>query len=406
MHLTDHKKEQYKVTSAGFLSLFSVVGFMFYGLPFFFDFWVEEFGWSRATVTSGMVLGKIVVGPLLGFAAGYVIDRYGSRRLMLFGITMAGLAVAALGLMRELWHFYLFYLFVAVGYICGGPLPVQVLVSKWFTSSRGRVMGIVYLGIGVGGMLVPQIGSWLSSHLDWRTALIYLGAIMIAVALPLAFFIREPVVDTKANKQLPDRQSLHPVLRSRSFYLLAIGSMCSIGAVAGISQNLKLFLSLDLQYTQRDAAFIISCVLGASIVGRLLMGWLADRLPKKTVMLLIYSLISLSILLLHFSSVPGMLYVFAIVFGIGLGGEYLIIPLMAAELFGLAVLGRVMGLILTLDGMAEAICPTFAGWLRDRTSDYTWGFSALVLLSVAGTVAILLLPTRKQSATDELPVTT
>jgi MFS family permease len=119
--------------------------------------------------------------------------------------------------------------------------------------------------------------------------------------------------------------------------------MCSIGAVAGVSQNLKLFFSLDLKYSQGHAANIISLVLGASLIGRLLMGWLADRYSKKYVMMLIYTLISGSILLLYFASSPGVVYLFAFIFGIGLGGDYMIIPLMAAELFGVKVMGRVMG---------------------------------------------------------------
>ena len=83
---------QYKVTATGFLSLFSIVGIMFYGLPFFFDIWVKDFGWSRAMVTSGNVVGKVIVGPLFGFAAGWIIDRFGPRRLMLSGIAMVGAA--------------------------------------------------------------------------------------------------------------------------------------------------------------------------------------------------------------------------------------------------------------------------------------------------------------------------
>src|SRR5450631_2229974 len=123
---------QYKITATGFLSLFSIVGIMFYGLPFFFDFWVKDFGWSRATVTSGNVVGKIIVGPLLGCAAGWVIDRLGPKRLILFGITIAGVAVMGFSTMTSLWQFYFFYFLVAIGYICGGPLPNQVLISRWF----------------------------------------------------------------------------------------------------------------------------------------------------------------------------------------------------------------------------------------------------------------------------------
>jgi MFS family permease len=125
------------------------------------------------------------------------------------------------------------------------------------------------------------------------------------------------------------------------------------------------------------------------------MGWLADIYPKKYVMILIYSLVTISILLLHYASVPGVIYLFAFIFGIGLGGDYMIIPLMAAELFGLKVMGRVMGLVLMIDGIGEALGPILAGWLRDQTGSYSLGFTSLIVLSVVGVVAVALLPKRK-----------
>ena len=213
----------------------------------------------------------------------------------------------------------------------------------------------------------------------------------------MAWFVKEnPDEQVEAKKAPEPKVSLSSVLKSKSFYLLAIGSMCSIGAVAGVSQNLKLFLSLDMQYSQGQAAGIMSLVLGSSIIGRLLMGWLADRFAKKYVMLLIYAIVTLSILLLYSSTTPTAIYVFAVLFGIGLGGDYMIIPLMAAELFGVKVMGRVMGLVLTVDGLAEAFGPIMAGALRDRTGSYAMGFTALIVLSVIGCIAVALLP-RKQA---------
>src|SRR6476620_7066087 len=97
---------QYKVAATGFLSLFSIVGIMFYGLPFFFDFWVKDFGWNRATVTSGNLFGKLIIGPLFGFAAGWIVDRFGPKRLMIFGILICGLAVMGLSKMNSLFEFY------------------------------------------------------------------------------------------------------------------------------------------------------------------------------------------------------------------------------------------------------------------------------------------------------------
>lgn len=398
---------QYKVAATGFLSLFSLVGIMYYGVPFFYDFWVKEFGWSRATVTSGNMFGKIIIGPLFGFAAGWFIDRFGPRRLLLSGIVIAGLAVIGLGTMTSLLGFYSLYLLIALGYMCGGPLPNQVLTSRWFDKSRGKAMGIAYLGIGIGGMLVPHIAKWLNSQMDWRSSLVILGCIMIAVAFPMAWFVKEnPGGKLDAAKRDEPVIPFKSIVKNRAFYFLAIGSMCSIGAVAGVSQNLKLFFSLDLNYSQGHAANVISLVLGASIAGRLLMGWLADRLSKKHVMILIYTIISVSIMLLYFATTPGIVYLFAVLFGIGLGGDYMIIPLMAAELFGVKVMGRVMGLILTVDGLAEAFGPLLAGWLRDSSGSYATGFTALILLSVIGTIAIWMLPGKKnQNKNNEHDIT-
>lgn len=392
-------KNQFKVGAAAFLSLFSLVGIMFYGLPFFYDFWITDFGWSRATITSGNAIGKIIVGPIFGFIAGWFIDKFGPRRLMLVGIVMGGMALIGLSLMTSLWQFYLFYLFNALGYLFGGPLPNQVLISRWFTTTRGKVMGIAYLGIGVGGMIVPQVAKALNGHFGWRNGLMSLGILMVIVAFPMAWFIKDnPEEATIDEKQKISKVPFKNILKHWSFYLLLIGSFCSIGAVAGTSQNLKLFLSIDLKYTQQDAANIMSIVLGASIIGRLLMGWLADRIQKKYVMMLTYALVAVSIPLLFAADTKAVVYLFAFLFGIALGGDYMIIPLMAAELFGVKVMGRVMGIIISADGVGEAFGPMLAAWLRDKTGSYVYGFSALIILAAIGTIAVALLPSQKKES--------
>jgi len=396
MPATKLSSGQLKTAATGFLSLFSIVGIMFYGLPFFYDFWVKEFGWSRATVTSGNAFAKVAVG-LLGFLAGWLIDRFGPRRLMLTGILMGGIALVGLSTVSTLWQFYLFYVFNALGYMCAGPLPNQVLIARWFNTSRGKAMGFAYLGIGVGGVLVPQLAKWLNTEFGWHNALTLLGIFMVIVAFPMAWIVKEsPDPDSYRDRKTESPEvpvaPLGKIVKGWPFYLLVIGSMCSIGAVAGTSQNLKLFFSLDLNYTQGHSANIISLVLLSSIIGRILMGWLADKFPKKYVMILIYTLVAGAIPLLYFASTPGVIYLFAFIFGMGLGGDYMIIPLMAAELFGVRIMGRVMGLVLTADGLAEAFSPMLVGWLRDKSGSYANGFAALILLAVAGIIAVAMLP--------------
>jgi len=401
---THSRARDVQVTATAFAALFSVVGLALYGLPLYYDFMVREFGWSRTMVTSGNALSKLVVGPLFGFGAGWIVDRFGPRRLMLMGIVMAGGALVGLGATAAAWAFYFFYFFNALGYVCGGPLPNQVLLSRWFDTARGKAMGIAYLGIGVGGAIVPLLSARLTAQFGWRVSLQLVGVLIVLIAFPLAFFVpdarashaRAEPVEARARPSASARD----VLRMPAFYLLALGSMCSIAAVGGANQHLKLFLSLDRGYGQSEAAQIISLVLTVSIAGRLLMGWLADRVPVKYVMLLIYLLVAGSVPLLLSAASRSTMYLFAVVFGLGLGGEYMIIPLMAGQLFGVGVLGRVMGIVLTADGVAEATAPMLVGYLRDSTGSYTSGFITLIATAVCGAIAIAALPQRAVSTCE------
>ena len=291
---------------AAFFALFAIVGCATYGLPFFYDFFVRDLGWTRQQVTSGNAYSKLVVGPAFGLVAGILVDRLGPRRLMIFGVTLAGLALIGLASASTLGAFYFFYLLNALSYVCGGPLPAQVLLSRWFDRARGRAMGIAYLGIGIGGALVPFMAYELTQALGWRGALRALGVIMIAISLPGALVVREPP-RLAAPGPGTAGGSLLDVVRLPAFYLLAIGSMASIGAVGGTMQNLKLYLSLDRHLAQGDIAAVLSLILVGSIGGRLLMGWLADRWYKKHVMLLIYSIVAGSIPLLVWAPSLGLL---------------------------------------------------------------------------------------------------
>ena len=399
-HSPATRRQSYQAAVTAFVVLFWIVGVSVWGLPFFYDFMVQQFGWTRAQVTSGNALSKLVVGPVFGYLAGWVIDRFGPRSMMMVGILMAAVALVGLGWASRLSVFYIFYFFNALGYVCGGPLPNQVLLTRWFDRSRGMAMGFAYLGIGIGGAAVPWMSHLLVHRFGWQAALQILGLLLLVVSLPLVALLKEPPRTTSATETVATVKPAIPsaAFRQASFYLLTIGSMCSIAAVSGTQQNLKLYLSLDRHFTQGDAAGILSLVLGSSIAGRLLMGWLADRFSKKYVMLLTYlfrcrrnsSAVSRG-------SRP-LLWLAAAIFGIGLGGDYMIIPLMTAEIFGIETLGRLLGVILTAGGIADAAAPWAVGHLRDVTGSYASACSALVGVALLGALAVLALPNRRRAA--------
>lgn len=399
-----NKMNNHKISSktyilvTAFLSLFAIVGFAYYGLPFFYDFMVKDFGYSRAVVTSGNAVGKIVVAPLFGFLAGWMIDRYGPRRLMMPGVLLMGVSLIGISRSGTLWMFYMFYIFNALGYVFGGPLPCQVLISRWFDKNRGKAMGIAYLGIGAGGALVPILATKLESNLGWQYALTILGVLIVLIAFPFSYFIKDGIIKKPKEKVEEKPAMMRSILKNPNFYLLAFGSMCSIGAVGGTGQHIKLYLH-DLQFSQAESARIMSVVLLSSLAGRVLMGWLADIINRKYVMIFIYLIVATAIFSLLLPPFPGRIYVFAVVFGIGLGGDYMIIPLMAGDLFGVRALGRVMGIILVADGVADSFFPVLVGFLyNEETQSYKLGFSVLIGIALIGAFILFFLPKSKQSS--------
>ena len=392
------------IAGAAFIFMMMVVGFALYGLPLFYNWWVEDFGWKRADIQLGNTASKIIVGPLFGFVAGWAIERFGPRRVMAAGAFFAATALVGFSVARSLGQLYVFYFFNALGYLCAGPLPNQVLLSHWFTRLRGRVMGLAYVGIGVGGMIVPWLILWFRNAFGWPWALRALAAIILVTLLLLALLVvrRHPADlgllpdggerGAGAPGVAPAPVSLALVFRTPAFWLLVAGSVLSIGAIGGVVQNLALYIADILPRGEADLVKtqVLSLTLFSSVAGRLVMGYLADRFTKKYVMLATYLIVGLSIPLLVLArDYPALLYVFAVVFGFGLGADYMLIPLMAAECFGLGSLSRILGIIITSDSVGEAIMPYVVAHLRDTTGSYAWGFFLLTGLALAGAVAIL-----------------
>jgi len=382
-----------RLIATSFMSLLAVVGLTLYGLPTYYDRFVRDLGWKFATVQTGNFVGKVLIGPLFGLLIGLMIDRRGPKGSMVVGMLMAGAAVAGLGTVHGYPMFLLFYCVNALGYVMAGPLPNQVLLSQNFKERRGAAMGMAYIGIGVGFFVVNWIAPVLNERLGWRAGLNSLGVIVVLIGLPLILALRGSDSAAAGPRKAPS-VPLGDVLRNRNFYLLALGSFASVGAVGGMAANMKLLLAIDQHRSQAESYHVLAAIAGVSLLGRFGAGWLADKFGPKRVMLLVYSLVVSAALLLVWGSKGNSIYLFAAVFGLGLGGEYMIIPLMAGELFGVSVLGRVMGIIVTFDGVAEAVFPLLLGRLRDETHSFQSGFQLLAVVGAVGALAIALPPGR------------
>jgi sugar phosphate permease len=397
----------WRIAAASFMILLVIVGIVYYSFPVFYPALIEEFGWSRAQVTAGFFYSILIVGPIFGISAGFLIDRHGTKRILIAGLIAAGAAFLGFFSMHSLPAYYLFYSMQSIGYVSAGPIPNQVLISQWFSRMRGRAMGMAYVGIGIGGAMAPVLAQYLVGQFGWRPAMLLIGGIIFLVLLPLVIMM---VKDRPSDLQLcPDGERLpaaaeaqshsaamplRAALRTRSFWMILLGSSLSIGAVGGIIQHLQLFLR-DEAFAPEAAARVASFLLVSSIAGRLVMGDLADRFNKKYVMLAAFLMVGSAIPLLYLAHRSGAVYGFAFLFGFGMGADYMLIPLVTAQSFGVASLGRLMGVILTADAISQAFAPVVVGRLFDLQRNYDWGFALLTVAALAAAVAATQIRTRE-----------
>jgi MFS family permease len=392
------------VVATAFITFGLAVGVPYYNVPFFYDYFQKSFHWSLSEITLGFPMAALLtlwVGPLL-------IPKFSPRKLIIAGTGCTALAFWGFGTMHGslLLYFALYFLYT-VGYLFSGPIPHQILVSHWFRSKRGLAMGTIYVGVGLCGGLGAYLVRGLTDGYGFQNALKIMGG-LILLAWPLAFFLLK---DTPAEVgQFPDGAD-HPaadahvppfgfshLLHSGRFWLLLIGSVCSIGAIGSINMHMK-FVLRDAGFTDQKLlnttwATASSLILWSSIVGRLAIGHLADLFSKKRVMTATYFVVVGSILLLLAVSParPSSLYIFAVVFGFSMGADYMLIPLMAAEQFGVNTLARAMAILLPANTLGQTWLPYFVSALRQHFGSYQTPMLVIFGIAMAGALAISLLP--------------
>jgi sugar phosphate permease len=393
------------IVLAAFLNLFFSVGIVYYGFPVFYPAMVDSLGFTRAQLTQGFLLGFVVTGLLLGFLAGVLIDHLGPRKVIRIGVWCVGLPLILMGSMTSLWQYDLLCITEVVGYVLTGPISNQVLISNWFRLKRGRAMGSAYLGLGVGGAIAPLLINSLIQSFGWRHAFRIIGALILIVLLPVSQWITRSsprdmdlVPDgtsraTALNKcASSERESVvaagvAQAVRNRNFWLILSGCTLTIGAIGAVVQHLILFLT-GKGYSLGSASHVASALLVSSLAGRVIVGYFADRYSRKNVMALFYLVLALAIPLLFAVERPAAVWGFALLYGFAMGADYMLIPLVVADCFGLFALGKILSLII----MGYSLGQWFAPWLAGRIFDTHHSYDlAWIIMSAAAAVGATLI---------------
>jgi MFS family permease len=390
------------IVAAAFLNLFFSVGVIFYGFPVFYPSFIASLGFTRADVTQGFLIGFLVVGLPVGLLAGALIDRVGTRAIILVGAVFTGVPLILMGFMTHLWQYVLLCVVEVVGYTLAGPISNQVLISQWFRARRGRAMGYAYLGLGLGGVMSPPLVNYLIQSFGWRHALEMGGTFILVMLLIVNIAITRSTPhemgltadDLPPGSRVPESHSdpavstrVPAAIRGINFWLVILGAALVLGAVNVVIQYFILFLKTQ-GYSTGHAANILSILLAASLGGRVLVGYIADRFRRKNVMALFYLVIGLAIPLLFWAHHPAAAIAFAIIFGFAMGADYMLIPLVVAECFGLESLGKLLALIIMGYTTGQWIAPWTAGWIFDNFHSYSPSWTISAVAGVLGAVAI------------------
>jgi MFS family permease len=392
------------IVAAAFLNLFFVVGVVYYGFPVFYPSFVASLGLTRSQVTQGFLLGFLMMGLPCGMLAGVLTDRVGARSVILYGISFVGIPLVLMGFMTQFWQYESLCVLEVLGYTLAGPIANQVLISQWFRRRRGQAMGYAYLGLGLGGAVSPPLSNLLIRTFGWRHALQAVGTLILLVLFPVGIWITRSTPgelgllpdgiagsapgsgDKPPNGAFPP-SGVAAAIRTADFWLILLGSTLVLGAINAVVQHLILFLR-DQGYSATTASRCLSGLLVSSLGGRLLVGYLADRFSKKNTMALFYLLLGGAIPLLYVAHHPVAAWSFALAFGFSMGADYMLIPLVTAECFGVPSLGKLLALIIMGYTAGQWIAPWMAGKLFDRYHSYGLTWEALTVACVLGAGAI------------------
>lgn len=350
----------------------------------------ETFGWSREGISAGFGVAALMIAicsPLLG----QLFDRYGPRRVILPCLTVFGLAFASLALLTpHLWHLYA--TLAVLGMVGNGTAQMAYsrAVSTWFDRHRGLALALMMCGGAVGAMTLPPLAQWLVSSVGWQSTVVVLGLGALAVGLPtVALFVRERPVAEQGHRRHSEGATVREGLASRGFWILAavlfFASIAQNGAIAHLSALLT-----DRGVAAGSAAAAVSVMGGASLLGRLVTGWVIDRFFAGWVSFGLLAMAAAGTYVLAGAQTFLAGAAGAALIGFGMGGEADVIPFMLSRYFGLRSFTTLYGLTWTAYAIAGAIGPVVMGVAYDSTGSYErllTGLSA-VMLAVAALMLV------------------
>ena len=383
---------------------------LFQGMTTWFVVLEGAFGWNRTQLSLAFSLTR-VEGSIMGPVGGYLIDKLGSRRMVLIGMLILGAGFMLFGSIQQLWHFYAAFIVMSIGAGLGTWMPMMTALNNWFRRRRATAMALAMEGFPVGSVvLIPILARAIDpdfpSRPGWRVAAIFIGIVIMALAFPMYRMVRNRPED---HGQHPDGQAPAPTagnpagardeergytwqeaLRTKNFWLITLGHACSSTVIVTVTVHLGPMLS-DRGISLQMIGLIVSVYNAMGAVFNIVGGYVGDRVSVKIAIFGFSALQSAAVLVLMTANTVPLAFLFAVMFGMGFGGRGPLTTSIRGAYFGRRAFASITGISMIPMNVLFLFFPLFAGAMFDLKGSYTIPLLALAALSFFGSGLFLLL---------------
>ena len=363
----------------------------------------EDMNWSRGAIQVGvsiMILIAVITAPTVG----WLIDRYGARRIALISLPLFGITLSGMSLVTDqIWTFYAGWTVMSI--FAAGTLPITwtKVVNGWFDDFRGMALGLTLAGTGIAATLAPSYVVWLIDIMGWRNAYVALAFTVMAISLPSVYLLfKEPVesqsgkvnqIDAAISKQhlMATGLSVKEALKGYRFWVLSISLLLVAASISGVITNFVPLLT-DKGLSFADAARYAGLI-GVSVIGgRLVAGFLMDRLWAPMIAAIFLCMPCLAAFILTTGNIsPMILGLSALIVGLAAGAELDLMAFLVSRYFGLKHYGALYGGIYIFFSIGAGLAPAMFGWTYDMFGHYQAVLYIAAISSMIGACLMLTL---------------
>jgi len=382
-------------------------GSWYYGMGALLLPLTQEFGWTRTQLTLAFSM-RSIEGGLEGPIGGWLIDRYGERKITIISTIIACIGLVAVLYVKTIWQFVIVWGFiVSLGFNLGLYDTVNSAVAKWFHRDRSRAIGIVTIGGGLGAPVIVPIMAFIIQDYGWRSALIFVIISTAALCIPLAWFFMKDH-PPEFYGMLPDgdhmnlKEGEEPVkvdygydftpkeaLKTKSFWMMLIAFMLNGGTLAMITIHQMAFHQ-SLGIDALAAAGILGLMATISLGGRFLTVTLGNKYTERQYIMLGYTLRTIGLVIFIYARTIPIIMLFALFYGVGYGITIPSQTSLRANYFGRKAYATITGYTTMFGAITNVAYPVFAAWIYDTTGSYIQAFWVVTALQAFAIVFMYL----------------